>query len=67
MKTREIPAQAYVVLCECPKCEVGDLRRTDANMLFSEPPKYQHKCTSCDHEEYLTEIYPQTRMRWEGE
>lgn len=37
-------------LYKCPKCG-GDVRRNDATVLLSYPPKHRYECDNCEYSE----------------
>jgi hypothetical protein len=42
----------------CDKCGKGMMETTAGISLTSNPPKYQHTCTHCGHQDYFTKAYP---------
>ena len=38
--------------CKCPKCN-GNMRKNIWKVLTSYPVKYEYRCDTCDHVEYL--------------
>lgn len=60
----ELEFQAEVVLVEqvCDKCGCGLMKRVGSIML-TDPPKFPHKCESCDHIDNFTTSYPTPRFK----
>ena len=60
MKEERFELQPYGVryICDC-----GDEMLPTGTMLMTDPPKFPHKCQSCDSTITLNEKYP--TVKWE--
>ena len=52
--------RTYKVYAHCPECGGFMMPDLEGGILFSNPPKWPHKCMTCGYQEYLTEVYPKT-------
>ncbi|PSR54166.1 hypothetical protein AHMF7605_11855 [Adhaeribacter arboris] len=59
-KIMERVAEVKVLLVEnvCEVCKIGTMQQTDMPILLSNPPKWEHKCTYCEHRDWYTLKYP---------
>ena len=54
----------YQVTMKCDKCGQGDMEVIESNtFLATDPPRYAHKCTSCENVETYTKRYPYIEER----
>lgn len=61
MSERKTPCNIYIVEYACEMCNTG-MMEASGSVVCTNPPKYQHICTSCGHEGYLLETrYPEIR------
>lgn len=50
----------------CDHCHVGYMRPTGV-MQLTDPARFPHRCTHCDHEQTFIEKYPTVRYVLEGQ
>jgi hypothetical protein len=59
MAEKRTLVNTYVVRMECDRCHNGVLLPT-GKILLSDPPKFPHKCSFCEHEMTYDVKYPTT-------
>jgi hypothetical protein len=61
MKTRTTEVKNYIVewICEC-----GGLMEDTGEWLEVTPPKFLHKCNTCDKTDYCQEQYPHAKLEY---
>jgi len=60
MSERKTACNTYKVEYVCDVCAKGTMEAT-GSVVCTNPPQYQHICTSCGHEGYLENRYPEIR------
>ena len=61
MSETKTECRTYKVEYVCDVCAKG-MMEASGSVVCTNPPKYQHICTSCGHEGYLLETrYPEIR------
>lgn len=60
---KEYKVEPYAEVCICDKCKEGEMIPIGENQWLSNPPKFKHKCTICDNEEFYIERYPVIKYR----
>lgn len=60
VKLERKEVKTYKVYAYCPECGGFMSPYLEGKILFSNPPKWPHKCLLCGYQENLTDVYPKT-------